>query len=82
MKERVSYEGETWVTLEALATCYRVDVAVVQEAYSLGLLGRGVQAEGLLVVHVTQLERMATIVRLHVHLGVDLAGIALLLEPA
>ena len=82
MNEHEHFEGETWVTLEALATCYRVDVAVVREAYSLGLLGPGAQAEGGLVVHVTQLERMATIVRLHVHLGVDLPGIALFLEPA
>jgi hypothetical protein len=81
MTEHLSFEGEIWVSLEALATCYRVDLTLVEEAFELGLLGRGVHTEGLLVVQVAQLERMATIVRLHVHLGVDLAGIALFLEP-
>ncbi|MCB9916071.1 MAG: hypothetical protein H6828_13155 [Planctomycetes bacterium] len=80
MKERVTLHGEGYLTIEAIAECFHVDVAVVRESYELGLFGEVAESEGRVVLHVRELERVATIVRWHVHLGVELTSVALLLD--
>jgi hypothetical protein len=73
--------GELHLTLEVVAECYRVEARMLHEVYELGLLGRGAVAEDSIAIHVSRLDRVAEVVRLHRYLGVDLSGILLLLGP-
>jgi len=76
--------GEAHVTLEAAAECYSVRVEWVREVYELGLLGRG-EAVGdagraTVAVAATALDRLAEIIRLHRHHGMDLDEVERFLE--
>ncbi|MCB9899527.1 MAG: hypothetical protein H6825_16090 [Planctomycetes bacterium] len=74
--------GELFVTLDAVAHCYEVEVAWLLEVHEHGLLGRTAHAGDALVLAVDALDRLARVLRLHRQLGLDLAGIALILgEP-
>ena len=73
-------EGVRWVTVDAVARCYTVKVEWVREVVATGLLGRSVERSGTLTITAAQLERVAKIVQLHFHHGVDLAGIQILLD--
>ena len=79
MTERIVLEGELYLTLEAVAHCYQVEVTWLREAYELGLLGRGRRIDGGVAIAAARLDRVATIFRLHFHQGVNLPGIALVL---
>jgi len=72
----ITIRGELYVTLEAVASCYQVEVAWVEEAYELGLLGRGERVSGATAVEAAMLDR---VLRMHLQQGVNLAGIVLLL---
>ena len=80
--ERFVVAGESYVVLELVARFYAVDLDFLAEAYSLGLFGRGVERSGAVAIASVQLDRVATVVRLHVHQGVNLPGIALFLGEA
>ncbi len=73
-------EGVRWVTVDAVARCYTVKVEWVREVVSTGLLGQSVERSGTLAITAAQLERVAKIVQLHFHHGVDLPGIQILLR--
>ena len=70
-------EGELHLSLEAVAEVYRVQAVWLREVYDCGLLGSGVDAERTVFIHCARLDRVATIVRLHQVLGLDVEDIAL-----
>lgn len=74
--------GESYVTLEVVARCYAVELEFLLEAYAFELFGPGVRRGASIAIASVQLDRVATVVRLHLHQGVDLAGIALFLGAA
>ncbi len=77
---RVVIRGESYWTLEAVAESYQCEVTWLRTVYDYGLLGRGERLEGSVAVHVRQLDRVATILRLHVYQGLELSAVRLLLE--
>lgn len=74
----IRIEGESWLSLEAVADCYECDTAWLREAWRQGLLGSGLQVEGKLLLHVTVLDRVADVVRLGRHQGLALEVIGVL----
>jgi hypothetical protein len=68
---RVTIRGETFLTLETVAECYEIELQWVERIYRLGLLGRGEDVEGHAAIASTMLERVAEILRLCRHQGVD-----------
>lgn len=75
----VVIRGELFLTLEAVANCYRVEARWMHEVYELGLLGAGEPAEESVAIPARKLDRVAEILKLHFHQGVNLEGIALLI---
>jgi hypothetical protein len=69
-------KGETHVTLAAAAECYAVRVEWVREVFELGLLGPGEVVEDAggeaVAVVAAALDRLAEIIRLHRHHGMDM----------
>jgi len=78
-ERRLTIRGRTYVTLETVAECYRVEVAWVREVYEYGLLGTGEPVRDTTAVAAEMLERAAVILRLHRQQGINLEGIARLL---
>ncbi len=74
--------GESHVTLEAAAECFRVEAEWVVEVYEHGLLGQGEKAGASVAVAATALDRLAEVLRMHRHHGLDLDAIEVLLESA
>jgi hypothetical protein len=79
-RRRVVIEGESYITLEGIAECYQCELTWVREVYAIGLLGSGRPVEKSIALHVSVLDRVADVLRMSVHLGVDLAVVAALLE--
>ncbi len=75
---RIVIEGESYLTLEAISECYSCEVRWMREAYDVGLFGRGRTHSGDLVLSVRLLDRVAEVVRLGRHQGLDFEVIALL----
>ena len=73
-------EGELYLSLEAVAEVYQVKSVWLREAYEHGLLGHGIDEGPSLCIAAVQLDRVATIVRLHEVLGLDLETIVLSLR--
>jgi hypothetical protein len=73
-------EGVRYVTVEATARCYTVQVEWVRQVVRLGLIETFVEGQDTLAIAATELERMAKIVQLHFHLGVELASLHALLD--
>jgi hypothetical protein len=81
MSERhIVIRGESFVTLSTVAEFFEVQVAWVREVYEAGLLGPGERVGEELAIPATELDRVATIQRLHRHYGVDLELIEFVLE--
>lgn len=72
MSRTIVIDGEPYLALETVAEEFRVDVVVLREAHATGLLGRSVERETRILVAVASLDRVATVVRLRVVLGLDL----------
>jgi hypothetical protein len=72
--------GERWITLAGLAESWDVELAWVEEVYEHGLLGPGRSVEEQLAVPEPMHDRLATIRRLALVHGVNLAGIAIILD--
>jgi hypothetical protein len=68
---RLTIRGETYLTLETVAACYQCEIAWVEQIYGLGLLGSGENVEGHTAIPARMLERLAEIVRLVRHHGID-----------
>lgn len=79
MSDTQRIAGELHLSLEAVAACYRIELTVLREAYELGLVGQRVGAS--IVIAASRLDRVAEIVRLHVHHGIDLRALVLRFEP-
>ena len=77
--KRIVIGGELHLSLQAVADCYRVEVAWLQDAYDLGMLGRGRLQDETVVIAAHMLDRAAEIVRLHVYYRLDLNAIVPLL---
>jgi hypothetical protein len=77
---RLTIHGECFVTLSSVAECFHVHSAWIREVYDFGLLGRGEHVGDDLAIAAAQLDRVATIQRLHRHYGLDLATIEIVLE--
>lgn len=77
---RLVVRGETYVSLEAAAECYQLELAFVREVYRAGLLGPGELTELGPAIPAPMLGRLARIVRLTRHLELDLDLAAFFLE--
>jgi hypothetical protein len=80
--ESLRFDGELYLRLETVAEIYTVRVAWLHEVYAHGLLGDGKHEGASICVAAVQLDRVATIVRLHHVLGLDLDAIVLALDEA
>jgi hypothetical protein len=77
---KVTVEGELYLSLETYAEIYSIEVHWLRDVYDHGLLGSGVNSGSLVCVATTQMDRVATIVRLHEGYGLDVETIYLVLE--
>ena len=88
MARTLIIRGERYVTLAGVAETYSLELAWVREVYDYGLLGEGERLDGPpgatagddIAVAERMLDRVATIERLHRAQGVNLPGIALILD--
>jgi hypothetical protein len=80
MGRTITIRGETYIHIEDVAACYHCSAAWLLEAHDLGLLDRVEEVDGALAISAALLDRVAEIVRLHEHLGVELWGIRLALR--
>ncbi len=78
--EVIRIRGTTYIALDVVARCYQIEMSWVVEAHELGLLGAGERVGDRLCVETVMLGRLARILRLHRQLGLNLMGIATLLE--
>ncbi|MBZ0136159.1 MAG: chaperone modulator CbpM [Planctomycetes bacterium] len=76
----ITIRGRSYITLTEAAECYRVQVSWVEEVYEYGLLGAGETVEEEIAVPTEMLDRLAEIRRLQNQQGVNLAGIAIILD--
>lgn len=75
-------EGELYLRIETVARVYRVETVWLREVVDAGLLGDDVTRDPVPAIAAVRLDHVATIVRLHRTLGLDLASIADALEDA
>ncbi len=76
---RVTIDGDLYLTLEAIAQCYRVEVAWLRRAYDAGVLGPGRQHERTVLLAARRLDRVAAVVRLSLYYSLDLEAMAALI---
>lgn len=76
----IEIRGEVYLTLELAAECFEVEVAWVREVYDTGLLGRGEATRAGLAIPAEGLDRLARVVHLARHLGVELELVGLVLD--
>lgn len=75
-------DGDWYVTIEAAALCYRVDIAFIEEVVAIGLIGPCTTHDALRALRLVELDRLAAIVRWHRHVGLDLDTVlALYADP-
>ena len=79
---RLHVHGEVYIALESIAECYEVEISFVRECYEHGFLGRGVKVERSIAIPAARLDRVAEVVRLHRHMGLDFDAIELWFETA
>lgn len=73
--ERIYVGGELYLSLETVAEIYRVEVVWLRQAQDAGLLGSDVATQPMVCIAAARLDHVATIVRLHQVLGLDLDAI-------
>ena len=74
--ERVYVEGELYLSLEAVAQVFEIQVVWLRKFYQRGLLGSGVDSDRTVCIAALHLDRVATIVRLRRQLGPDVDAIS------
>ena len=79
-QDKLYIKGELFISLEVVAELYQAKVVWLREVYDCGLLGTGVDRDATLCIAAVQLDRVATVVRLHETLGLDLDAIERALE--
>ncbi|MFT5049693.1 MAG: hypothetical protein ACI8QZ_001086 [Chlamydiales bacterium] len=72
-------ENELYITLVTIAGLYQVETVWLQRVYDRGMLGTGVRAGASVSIPAVRMDRVATIVRMHAVLGLDLESIELAL---
>jgi hypothetical protein len=77
----ITIRGEGYLLLEDVADCYRVEVRWLTEAYNMGLIGEGEEVQSSHAIPVSRLGLVARVVRWRMQTGVDLMGLAALVEP-
>ena len=77
---QVTVEGELYLSLETYAEMYCIEVVFLRDVYEQGLLGSGVMSDARVCIAVTQMDRIATVVRLHDACGLDVDAIHLILD--
>lgn len=78
--DSLRFDGELYLRLETVAEIYTVRVAWLHEVHDAGLLS-DVRHEGASIcVAAVELDRVATIVRLHRVLGLEVDAIVLALD--
>lgn len=80
MKNHIVIEGEVYLRLEVIAEWYAVEVRWLEEVVEHGLVERRHQSDKTVAIAAVELDRLAQIVRLYFHQGVNLEGVALLLR--
>lgn len=78
--ERIYIKGELFLSLEVVAKIYEVKTVWLRQVCDQGLLSDSPQEAPEVCIASAELDRVATIVRLHRGLSMDLETIALLLE--
>jgi len=80
--DRIYVGGELYLAVETVAEIYRIEVIWLREAVDSGLIGSGVESQPRLCIAAARLDHVATIVRLHQMLGLDVEAIRDALEDA
>ena len=80
MTPLLTIRGERYVTLPDVAATFEVELTWVQEVYDFGLLGPGEAVGDTVAIASRLLDRVAAIRRLNRVQGVNLPGIALILQ--
>ncbi len=80
MDERLYLDDELFLRLEVVAEVYEVRVVWLQEVCEAGLLRGGRGPGSVLCIAAIEMDRVATIVRLHRNLGMSLEAIAYALD--
>ena len=80
--DKLYVEGELYISLETVAELYQIQAVWLREVFDSGLLGSGVDSGSKVCIAAVQMDRVATIVRLHGVLGLDVETIALALGDA
>jgi hypothetical protein len=76
MDQHVYIDGELYLSLELVAELYRVQPLVLRGACEHGLIAPTAPHGSGVCIAAFRLDRVATIVRLHVGLGLDLRRVA------
>jgi hypothetical protein len=77
---RITLRGESWIRLDVVADCYACEVSLVESVVRLGMLGPTEREGPALFVRTATLDRVATILRLHLHHELDLTSVSALLD--
>ena len=79
---RTWVDGELYLSIETVAEVYRVEVVWLREVIESGLLGTGAALGPAGAIAAIRMDHVATIVRMHRALGLDVDAIRLALENA
>jgi len=79
-EHEVELHGELFITLTGVAARCTLQRVWVQEVYDFGLLGEGERVGDEIAIAVALLDRVAKIRRLRDQQGVNLPGIAIILD--
>ena len=72
-------DGEMYLRIETVALVYRVEVVWLREVVDAGLLGDDVTLEPTPAIAAVRMDHVATIIRMHRVLGLDVEAIRLAL---
>jgi hypothetical protein len=78
--DRIYVDGELYLSLETIAELYSVEVVWLREVVAADLIAGGVASQPTLCIAAVRLDHVATIVRLHRVLGLDVEAIRLAME--
>ena len=75
----IEIHGELFVTLETAAECYHVEERWIEQVCRHGALGPARRVGGSLAMPVSELDRLAAILRWNRHHGLELEAVVALL---
>ena len=77
---RISYRGETFISVEEAASCYAIEVHQLEQWVEEELLDPPASVEGLRAIRERDLDRVALLIRYTRLLGCDPATVRALLD--